>query len=191
MTPALPASRQGHDGRPRVDHRALLRFAAPLMATNAIQAVLNLTDTWFIGRLSTDALAGMGAIYWIMTCVILVLGGVSFAVQTFVAQALGSRRRARASQAEESANGRRPSVVIEDYLRLLRELEANYPRSPAQTPLEFAEFVVGAESTLADLLPLTELYYAARFRENIWAKEETERVNALLRLLRESSKRES
>lgn len=99
MTPALPASRQGHDGRPRVDHRALLRFAAPLMATNAIQAVLNLTDTWFIGRLSTDALAGMGAIYWIMTCVILVLGGVSFAVQTFVAQALGSRRRARASQA--------------------------------------------------------------------------------------------
>ncbi|HNR91170.1 MAG TPA: MATE family efflux transporter [Dokdonella sp.] len=69
------------------------------MATNAIQAVLNLTDTWFIGRLSTHALAGMSAIYWVMTCLILVLGGVSFAVQTFVAQAIGSGRRARASQA--------------------------------------------------------------------------------------------
>ncbi len=93
-----PACRLRH-GRPHVDWRAIARFAAPLMATNAIQALLNLTDTWFIGRLSTDALAAMGAIYWVMTCAILVLGGVGFAVQTFVAQAFGSRRRARASQA--------------------------------------------------------------------------------------------
>lgn len=95
----LPAGRIGADGRAHVDYRAIMTFAAPLMATNAIQAALNLTDTWFIGRLSTDALAGMSAIYWVMTCAILVLGGVSFAVQTFVAQAIGSGRRARASQA--------------------------------------------------------------------------------------------
>jgi len=95
---ALPACRLER-GRARVDLPAIARFAAPLMATNAIQALLNLTDTWFIGRLSTDALAAMGAIYWVMTCAILVLGGVGFAVQTFVAQAFGSRRRARASQA--------------------------------------------------------------------------------------------
>ncbi|MGE0581729.1 MAG: MATE family efflux transporter [Steroidobacteraceae bacterium] len=94
----LPACRV-RDGRPQLDLRAIARFAAPLMATNAIQALLNLTDTWFIGRLSTDALAAMSAIYWIMTCAILVLGGVGFAVQTFVAQAFGSRRRSRASQA--------------------------------------------------------------------------------------------
>jgi len=94
-----PAARIGAAGRPRVDYRTIVAFAAPLMATNAIQAILNLTDTWFIGRLSTDALAGMSAIYWVMSCVILVLGGVSFAVQTFVAQAIGSGRRARASQA--------------------------------------------------------------------------------------------
>src|SRR5690606_3653948 len=98
MTSA-PAGRIGAGGRARVDYRAIVAFAAPLMATNAIQAVLNLTDTWFIGRLSTHALAGMSAIYWVMTCLILVLGGVSFAVQTFVAQAIGSGRRARASQA--------------------------------------------------------------------------------------------
>ncbi|HQW09057.1 MAG TPA: MATE family efflux transporter [Steroidobacteraceae bacterium] len=94
----LPAHRVVH-GAASVDLRAIARFAAPLMATNAIQALLNLTDTWFIGRLSTDALAAMSAIYWVMTCAILVLGGVGFAVQTFVAQACGSRRRARASQA--------------------------------------------------------------------------------------------
>ena len=69
------------------------------MVTNAVQALLNLTDLWFIGRLSTDAVAAMSAIYWILTCAILLFGGVGLAVQTFVAQAFGSRRRRAASRA--------------------------------------------------------------------------------------------
>jgi len=77
----------------------ILKLAAPLMATNAVQSLLNLTDLWFIGRLSTDAVAAMGAIYWILTCAVLLFGGVGLAVQTFVAQAYGSRRKAHASRA--------------------------------------------------------------------------------------------
>jgi multidrug resistance protein, MATE family len=96
---ALPARRLDAAGKPHVDLPAILRLAAPLMATNAVQALLNLTDLWFIGRLSTDALAAMSAIYWIVTCAILLFGGVGLAVQTFVAQAYGSRRKARASRA--------------------------------------------------------------------------------------------
>src|SRR5690349_19307989 len=95
----LPAQRLDAAGRPHVDMGAILRLAAPLMATNAVQSLLNLTDLWFIGRLSTDAVAAMGAIYWILTCAILLFGGVGAAVQTFVAQAFGSRRKARASRA--------------------------------------------------------------------------------------------
>ena len=95
----LPARRFDAAGGAHVDLGAVLRLAAPLMATNAVQALLNLTDLWFVGRLSTDAVAAMGAIYWIMTCAILLFGGVGLAVQTFVAQAYGSRRRARASRA--------------------------------------------------------------------------------------------
>jgi len=95
----VPAQRLDAAGRAHVDLRAILRLAAPLMVTNAVQALLNLTDLWFIGRLSTDALAAMGAIYWILTCAVLLFGGVGLAVQTFVAQAFGSGRLARASQA--------------------------------------------------------------------------------------------
>jgi MATE family multidrug resistance protein len=95
----LPAQRFDAAGRPHVDLRAIFRLAAPLMATNAVQALLNLTDLWFIGRLSTDALAAMSSIYWIVTCAILLFGGVGLAVQTFVAQAFGSRRGAHASRA--------------------------------------------------------------------------------------------
>jgi MATE family multidrug resistance protein len=94
----LPVARRDGQGRLRVDTSALLKIAAPLMVTNAIQAALNLTDTWFIGRLSTDAVAAMGAIYWLMTFAILVLGGVGLATQSFVSQADGAGRRARASQ---------------------------------------------------------------------------------------------
>lgn len=96
--PQLPAARLAADGRLQVDVRALFRLAAPLMITNAIQALLNLTDTWFLGRLSTEALAAMGAIYWLMTCAILLLSGVGIVTQSFVAQADGARRHARASQ---------------------------------------------------------------------------------------------
>ena len=96
---ALPAQRVDAAGKPHVDLRAIIRLAAPLMVTNAVQALLNLTDLWFIGRLSTDALAALSAIYWIVSCAILVFGGVGLAVQTFVAQAYGSRRKARASRA--------------------------------------------------------------------------------------------
>ena len=96
---ALPAQRFDAAGRPHVDLRAIVKLAAPLMATNAVQALLNLTDLWFIGRLSTDAVAAMGAIYWILSCAVLLFGGVGLAVQTFVAQAFGSRRYARAARA--------------------------------------------------------------------------------------------
>ena len=96
---SLPAQRIDSAGKRHVAIGEVFRLAAPLMVTNAVQALLNLTDLWFIGRLSTDAVAAMGAIYWIMTCAILLFGGVGLAVQTFVAQAYGSRRGAYASRA--------------------------------------------------------------------------------------------
>ncbi len=95
----LPARRVTAAGQIAVDYGAILRLAAPLMASNAVQALINLTDTWFIGRISTNAVAAISAIYWVMTCVIFIVGGVGLAVQTFVAQAQGSRRYSRAAAA--------------------------------------------------------------------------------------------
>ena len=95
----LPAMRLGPDGTARVDARAIVTLAGPLMLNSAIQAALNLTDTWFIGRISTTAVAAMAAIYWVVLCAILLLGGLGMAVQTFAAQAYGGGRRRRAAQA--------------------------------------------------------------------------------------------
>ncbi len=95
----LPALRIDAAGRAQVDLRAVLALALPLVANSAVQMVLNLTDVWFIGRISTRALAAVGAVQWLVLVVVMVLGGIGMAVQTIVSQAYGARRYARASQA--------------------------------------------------------------------------------------------
>jgi MATE family multidrug resistance protein len=95
---SLPAQKIGPDGVAQVDQRAVLALALPLMANSAIQIVLNLTDMWFIGHISTIALAGVAAVQWLVMVVVLLLGGTASSIQTLAAQAYGSRRYARASQ---------------------------------------------------------------------------------------------
>jgi MATE family multidrug resistance protein len=95
----LPAQRIDSAGRAHVDQRAVLALALPLMANSAVQIVLNLTDMWFIGRISTKALAAVGTVQWLVLVVVLVLGGVGTAVQTIVAQSFGARCYTRAAQA--------------------------------------------------------------------------------------------
>jgi MATE family multidrug resistance protein len=101
--PRLPAQRLDAAGRAHVDQRAVLALALPLMANSAVQIVLNLTDMWFIGRISTKALAAVGAVQWLVVVAVLVLGGAGTAVQTIVAQSYGARRYRRASQATWTA----------------------------------------------------------------------------------------
>lgn len=95
----VPARRLDSAGRAHVDARAILALALPLIANSAAQLLLNLTDVWFIGRISTDALAAVGAVQWLSLVVLVILAGVGIAVQTVVAQAQGAGRQARASQA--------------------------------------------------------------------------------------------
>lgn len=96
---SLPARRLDASGRARVDVRAIIALAIPFAANSAIQAILNLTDTWFIGRISTTALAAVAAIHWPVIACIALFGGVGLAGQTLVAQAFGGSRRRRAAQA--------------------------------------------------------------------------------------------
>jgi MATE family multidrug resistance protein len=95
----LPALKHDAQGRRHVSYRAVMGLAAPLLINTMIQSVLSLTDTWFIGRLSTDATAAMGATYFLVLVFILLFGGIGMGVQTRVAQAFGGRRKSRAAQA--------------------------------------------------------------------------------------------
>jgi MATE family multidrug resistance protein len=95
----LPARRVDAAGLAHVDLRAVFALALPLVANSAVQTILNLTDLWFIGHISTTALAAVGAVSWLVVAVVLLLGGTGMAVQTCVAQYYGAGRFNRAAQA--------------------------------------------------------------------------------------------
>lgn len=95
----LPARRIDARGEARVDMRAVVGLAAPLFLNSAIQAALNLTDTWYVGRISTDATAAMGAVYWLILGSIFLIGGVGMGVQTVVARHHGAGRAHEAARA--------------------------------------------------------------------------------------------
>lgn len=95
---ALPALRIGPDGHRHIDMRAVATLALPLMLNSTLQAVLNLTDTWFIGRLSTTATAAISAVIWLSLLMMFLIGGVVMGVQALVAQAYGAGRYRRTSQ---------------------------------------------------------------------------------------------
>jgi multidrug resistance protein, MATE family len=99
----LPGQTLSSSGRPRLDYAAVITLAFPFMLNSAVQAVLNATDTWFVGRLSPAATSGMGAVYWPVLVLIMLFGGVAMSVQTLVAHAYGSGRYTRASQATWTA----------------------------------------------------------------------------------------
>lgn len=85
--------------RGRADRPAILSLALPLMGNGGIQIVLNLTDMWFIGRISTQALAAVGSVQLLIVVIVMILGGAAASVQTVVAQSHGARLYSRASQA--------------------------------------------------------------------------------------------
>jgi MATE family multidrug resistance protein len=99
----LPGQALSRSGRPRLDYVAVAALAFPFMVNSAVQAALNATDTWFIGRVSPAATAAIGAVYWPVLVFVLLFGGVGLSVQTLVAQAYGGHRYVRASQATWTA----------------------------------------------------------------------------------------
>src|SRR5258708_24079970 len=78
----LPGQALSSGGRPRLDYRAVAALAFPFMLNSAVQAVLNATDTWFIGRLSPAATSAIAPVYWPFLVCVLLFGGVGLSLPT-------------------------------------------------------------------------------------------------------------
>jgi MATE family multidrug resistance protein len=88
----LPVLRLNAQGKRQMDWSALMGLIIPMFFITSLQMVLNLTDTWFVGRISTLALSAVGASYYLVMMVFLFLGGVGLGIQTLVAQAVGAKQ---------------------------------------------------------------------------------------------------
>jgi putative MATE family efflux protein len=77
--------------------RTLLRLGAPNVLVMLAQAAAGLIETYFIGKLGTDALAGMALVFpLVMLMQMTSAGAMGGGIASAIARALGARRRADA-----------------------------------------------------------------------------------------------
>src|SRR6266853_1044443 len=77
--------------------RTLLRLAAPNMLVMVAQAAAGLVETYFIGKLGTDALAGVALVFpVVMLMQMMSAGAMGGGISSSIARALGGGRRADA-----------------------------------------------------------------------------------------------
>jgi putative MATE family efflux protein len=75
----------------------LLRLAAPNMVVMVVQAAVGLVETYFVGKLGTDALAGVALVFpMVMLMQMMSAGAMGGGIASAIARALGSGRRADA-----------------------------------------------------------------------------------------------
>jgi putative MATE family efflux protein len=76
----------------------LLKLAAPNILVMTAQASVGLIETYFVGRLGTEALAGMALVFpLLMLMQMMSAGAVGGGIASAVARALGARRQAEAN----------------------------------------------------------------------------------------------
>ena len=75
----------------------LLRLAAPNVLVMLAQASVGLIETYYVGKLGTDALAGMALVFPIVMLMQMTSSGaMGGGIASSIARALGARRRADA-----------------------------------------------------------------------------------------------
>src|SRR5256712_4358267 len=75
----------------------LLRLAAPNVLVMVAQAAVGLVETYFIGKLGTDALAGVALVFpVVMLMQMMSAGAMGGGIASSIARALGAGRRADA-----------------------------------------------------------------------------------------------
>ena len=72
----------------------LLRLAAPNVLVMFAQASVGLIETYFVGKLGTDALAGVALVFpLVMLMQMMSAGAMGGGISSAIARALGARRR--------------------------------------------------------------------------------------------------
>src|SRR3954470_7305875 len=75
----------------------LIRLAVPNIIMTVVQASTGLIETYFIGKLGTDALAGVALVFpGVMLMQMMSAGAMGGGVASAIARALGANRRADA-----------------------------------------------------------------------------------------------
>src|SRR6266536_2942623 len=85
----------------------LLRLAAPNMLVMVVQASVGLIETYFVGKLGTDSLAGVALVFpALMLMQMMSAGAMGGGISSAIARALGAGRRGDAIRAQPAIDVR-------------------------------------------------------------------------------------
>ena len=73
--------------------KPLVVIALPVMMTNMVETLYNLTDTWFLGRLGPEELAAPSISFNLVMLIILLGNGLASAGTTLIARSVGQNNR--------------------------------------------------------------------------------------------------
>jgi len=99
LTPPAPSAAGTLDRRTRMLLEApiaatLVRLAAPNMLVMVVQAAVGLIETYFVGKLGTDALAGVALVFPVLMLMqMMSAGAMGGGISSAIARALGAGRR--------------------------------------------------------------------------------------------------
>ena len=80
-------------------NRLLLNMAIPIMISMLIQAFYNVVDSWFVAKLSEDALNAVSLAFPVQNLMIAVSVGTGVGINALLSRSLGEQRRDKADQA--------------------------------------------------------------------------------------------
>jgi len=102
----------------------LLRMAWPNVVVMLAQAGSGLIETFWVGRLGTDALAGMALVFpGVMLMQMISAGSLGGGISSAIARALGSRRAADILANWETSLKKFRKVMPVEYRRALKEMQ--------------------------------------------------------------------
>ena len=141
--------------------KILLRLAPPVMLAQLIQALYNIVDSVFVGRLSDDGLTALSIIYPIQLLMIAVAVGTGVGINTVMAAKLGAGKE---KQADEYAGVGTPLAVIlwAVFAGLCYVLMPMYARLSTSSPDVIRDVVVYGR--------ITCVFSFGLFLESVWTK---------------------
>jgi hypothetical protein len=108
----------------------LVKLAAPNILVNIARSSVGLIETYFVGKLGTDALAGVALVFpVVMLTQMISAGAVGGGISSAVARALGGRRRRAADDLAHELADHTHAGQIQDGMRYDGSL--SLPKMPA------------------------------------------------------------
>ena len=94
------------------ENKLLLNMALPMILSMLIQACYNIVDSYFVSKLSQDALNAVGLAFPVQNLMIAVSVGTGVGINALLSRSLGQKDQERANRTHPAAQKQKPHAQL-------------------------------------------------------------------------------